>query len=642
MKLAISLLLFFGLAIPSFANNDKGFPMGYAPSYSIRARTQMGDLNLRNELNLLLKEADILLKIPAPSVLDQKKSPEGVDPHNYVTYAPYWWPNPKTKNGLPYVRKDGVINKKLRAQGDDIAFTKMSNSVYLLGLAYFYTQDEKYSKQAVNFISTWFLNPETKMNPNVNHGQIILGKHSLGRRAGINELRFLPHVIDAIPLIQNSKHWPKSKDRELKNWLKEYLKWLIESEHGKKEKVRLNNHGTWYDVQIVSIALFTGNQLLACKTLEKESIARIEAQVAENGMQPLEVARTRSLHYSIFNVRAYFALATMGERLGLDLWNYKNKKGSGIQEALDYLIPYIGRQEKWPHKDLGRGQEKKWALILNQAIAKYGSTKYIHALQISQKYNSNYPFFTYDLVIPKTSKKRKWNLLWVDHFNGPIIDSTKWSKIPQGRPNWSKHMSDESLCYELIDGELKLKGIVNPNPKNDSRKYLTGGIYSKEKFSFKYGKIEIRAKFKNAQGAWPALWLKPEYEKDGAYQKNGEIDIMEHLNHDSIIYQTLHSYYTIKLKEKERPKSSSIVKINPAEYNTYGLEWYADRLVFLCNGVETFTYPKIEKESKNFQWPFTKPFYILIDQQLGGGWVGEIKDRELPAELIVDYVKVYQ
>ncbi len=642
MKIAISLFLFIGLNLHSFGNNDKGFPIGYAPPYSIRAKTQTGNLNLQNELIQLLKEADLLLKIPAPSVLDQKKSPEGVDPHNYVTYAPYWWPNPNTKNGLPYVRKDGVINKKLRAQGDDIAFTKMANSVYLLGLAYFYTQEEKYSKQAANFITTWFLNPETKMNPNVKHGQIILGKHNLGRRAGINELRFLPHVIDAIPLIQNSKHWSKSKNKKLKLWFKEYLKWLIESEHGKKEKLRANNHGTWYDVQIVSIALFTGNQLLACKTLENETVARIESQIANNGMQPLEVARTRSLHYSIYNVRAYFALASMGERLGVDLWNFKNKKGCGIQDALDYLIPFIGKQDQWPHKDLGRGQEKKWALILNQAISKYGQPKYIQALRNSQNYNINYPAFTYALIIPQNPKTKEWNLVWEDHFNGSKIDTTKWSKIPQGRPNWSKHMSNNPLCYELISGELKLKGIKNPDQKNDPREHLTGGIYSKGKFSLQYGKIEIRAKFKNAQGAWPALWLKPDYEKNGAYQKNGEIDIMEHLNHDSIVYQTLHSYYTIKLGEKQNPQSSSIVKINPTQFNTYGLEWYPDRLVFITNGIETLIYPKVENESDSFQWPFDKSFYILIDQQLGGGWVGEIEDRDLPAELVVDYVKVYQ
>lgn len=634
--------MLFGLSNPSHGNNDKGFPMGYSPPYQIRDQIKNADPILKNELDQLLKAANKLLTSPAPSVLDQKKSPEGVDIHDYVTYAPYWWPNPKTENGLPYIRKDGVINHELRAQGDDIAFTKMANSVYVLSLAYFYTEEEKYAKQATHFISTWFLNDETKMNPNVIHGQIILGKHNLGRRAGINELRFLPHVIDAVPLIRNSKSWTSETEKQLKSWFSQYLNWLQKSDHGKKEKVRTNNHGTWYDVQIVSIAIFLGNQELACKTLEKETLTRIENQIERDGKMPLEVARTRSLHYSIYNVRAYFALATLGQKLGVNLWDYKNKKGAGIQNALDYLIPFIGKQDQWPHKDLGRGQSKKWCLVLSQAKAQYQLQKYDAALLKAKKKITCYPSFACELVVPQRRDSSPWKLVWEDQFNESILDTSKWSKIPMGRPNWSKHMSDDDQCYEFKDGFIKLKGIVNPDLKKDPRKHITGGIYSKGKFSFQYGKIEFKAKFKNAQGAWPALWLKPNYAKNGAYQKNGEIDIMEHLNHDSLVYQTLHTYYTIKLKRRQNPPNSTSVKINPTEFNTYGLEWYPDRLVYTVNNVETLVYPKVDKESDNFQWPFDKAFYILIDQQLGGSWVGEILDDQLPAELIVDYVKVFQ
>ena len=154
-------------------------------------------------------------------------------------------------------------------------------------------------------------------------------------------------------------------------------------------------------------------------------------------------------------------------------------------------------------------------------------------------------------------------------------------------------------------------------------------------------RIEIHAKLECAQGSWPAMWMLAENNKYGAYPRNGEIDIMEHLNFDSIIYQTTHSYYTLELKQKDNPPHHGTVKLDIDKFNTYGLEWFSDKLVFTLNGKETFRYPKVEGVDPS-QWPYDQTFYILIDQQLGGGWVGEIKAEDLPVQMIVDWVKVYQ
>jgi beta-glucanase (GH16 family) len=116
---------------------------------------------------------------------------------------------------------------------------------------------------------------------------------------------------------------------------------------------------------------------------------------------------------------------------------------------------------------------------------------------------------------------------------------------------------------------------------------------------------------------------------------------MEHLNYDEIIYQTVHSYYTLELKGSESPVSSSTSKFSVDEFNVFGLEWYPNRLVFTLNGAETFTYVKIE-DADALKWPFDQPFFILIDQQLGGKWVGNINADDLPVQMIIDYVKVYQ
>ena len=235
----------------------------------------------------------------------------------------------------------------------------------------------------------------------------------------------------------------------------------------------------------------------------------------------------------------------------------------------------------------------------------------------------------------------EWKVVWEDNFNKPEIDTTKWTRITPNNADWGKHMTTADECYKVADGKLFLKGIVNEDTLKDNRPFLTGGIYSKGKFAFQYGKIEIRAKLECAQGAWPAMWMLAELKKYGKYPNNGEIDIMEHLNFDDIIYQTTHSYYTLELGHKNNPPHHGTSKIKINEFNTFGMKWYPDKLVFTLNGEETFTYPKVEGVDKS-QWPYDQPFYILIDQQLGGSWVGKVNPEDLPVDMIVDWVKVYQ
>lgn len=245
------------------------------------------------------------------------------------------------------------------------------------------------------------------------------------------------------------------------------------------------------------------------------------------------------------------------------------------------------------------------------------------------------------LIQRKNGEKRDWKLVWEDNFSTTELDTSKWSKIPPNKADWGKYMSNSDECYSLSNNNLYLKGVVNYETSNDPRPFLTGGVYTKGKFAFQYGKIEIRAKLGSAQGAWPALWMLAEKNKYGAYPRNGEIDIMEHLNYDEIVYQTVHSYYTLELKKSENPISHSNSKLNVDEFNVFGLEWYPNKLVYTLNGKETFVYPKV-KGVDSLQWPFDQPFHILIDQQLGGKWVGKINPDDLPVEMIIDYVKIYQ
>lgn len=238
------------------------------------------------------------------------------------------------------------------------------------------------------------------------------------------------------------------------------------------------------------------------------------------------------------------------------------------------------------------------------------------------------------------SSSPEWELVWEDNFDQPdSFDPASWSKIPRGTSDWNRHMSDFDSCYAMRDGKLILRGLVNYSLPTDTTPYLTGGIYTKDKVGFNNGRLEIHAKLNGATGAWPAFWLLPQ---NGAWPGGGEIDIMERLNNDSIAYQTVHSHYTFDLGIKDNPKQGSTGLINRDDFNTYSVEMYPDSLVFFINDKRTFAYPRIETDQEG-QYPFSdSPFYLLLDMQLGGSWVGRVDPEDLPVEMEIDWVKFYK
>lgn len=244
------------------------------------------------------------------------------------------------------------------------------------------------------------------------------------------------------------------------------------------------------------------------------------------------------------------------------------------------------------------------------------------------------------LVSCRTSRAvNRWTLQWEENFDRKDgFDLAVWSKIPRGTADWNNYMTDFDSCFAMRNGNLILRGIRNQSLPNDTAPYLTGGIYTKGKKAFRNGRIEIRAKLNGAQGAWPAIWMLPEHAK---WPMGGEIDIMERLSYDKIAYQTVHSNYTYNLGIRENPVSHATGAIRPDDYNVYAVELSADSLAFYINGNHTFTYPRIETD-KQGQFPFDAPFYLLIDMQLGGSWVGAVKPDDLPVEMEVDWVRFYQ
>jgi len=244
-----------------------------------------------------------------------------------------------------------------------------------------------------------------------------------------------------------------------------------------------------------------------------------------------------------------------------------------------------------------------------------------------------------EAVLSNTPEQPEWELIWNDEFSENTLDQTKWTRCNRGSSNWSDTMSDDPRLLVFNDGVLHLRGIENDNQDEDPAPYLSAGLTSKGKYSFQYGKVQIRTRFKSAQGAWPALWMMPEKKPDVGY---GEIDIMEHLNFDNEVYQTVHSDYT--LEDKNRPPQRYCQPdIDRDAWNTYGCQWDQNNIVFTVNDKPTLTYPRMSELGES-QWPFDVPYYFILSMQIGGGWVngsGPTNPDHYPAGMEIDWVRVY-
>lgn len=299
----------------------------------------------------LMKEAEKAIRKGPLSVTDKTQTPPSGDKQDYLSIGPYWWPDPKGKAGDPYIRRDGRINPETRGEHVDydrkgrlFSHTRtFSRAAYLSG-------NPKYGIAAVELLEVWFVNPKTRMNPNLNFAQGIPGKVD-GRAAGIIEWVGADSVLSAIQLLRVDGHLSEKTDQALQKWFRDYADWLQTSEIGKDERDAGNNHGTWYDFHLVGILIFLEREAEAKAILEKVK-KRIATQIEPDGRQPHELARTKSLSYSKMNLRAFIKLAEFGERLEVDLWGYETKDGRSIRGAEAFLKPYLDGMKKWPYEQI--------------------------------------------------------------------------------------------------------------------------------------------------------------------------------------------------------------------------------------------------------------------------------------------------
>jgi hypothetical protein len=340
-----------------------------------RQRIHDGDKNVLLAWARLERDAQKALSSGPFSVVTKGVTPPSGDIHDYMSQAPYFWPNPKSPNGLPYISRDGERNPEINQITDHHSLDQLESSVEALALAYYFKGDEAYAAKAVELLRAFLLASATRMNPNLQYAQGIPGVNT-GRGIGLIETRGLTNVVDAIGLLAGSKALTENDRRGLQDWFGKFLQWMLESQNGRDEATRKNNHGSYYDLQVASFALFVGKKDLAIRVLEDARRKRIATQIEPDGRQPLELARTKAWSYSNMNLDGLMLLATLGERTGVDLWNFQTTDGRSIRKALDFLTPVALGEQKWQYPEIGAVKPETLFPLMRRAAAVYRDKQY--------------------------------------------------------------------------------------------------------------------------------------------------------------------------------------------------------------------------------------------------------------------------
>jgi hypothetical protein len=286
------------------------------------------------------------------SVMDKNLTAPSGDKHDFLRMPTYAWPNPNTPDGLPYIIRDGEVGPGAGGNDYDMgSLRKMTTTVIHLAWATLATDDEAFAVRAAELLRTWFLDPATLMNPNLTFAKYTPGDTPPYANGVIATHRWV-ELVQAVGILAGSERWPVGLADDLRHWFHGFVDWLSTSRQGCLERSAKNNRGIWYDAQLVAYCRFVGDDVRARTLLGRETLHRLPQQVSETGQLAEELTRTNSMGYTLMALDGWARLAMMGDLLGIDVWYHCDGSIPYLRLALDYVAPYIGRQEAWPYQQI--------------------------------------------------------------------------------------------------------------------------------------------------------------------------------------------------------------------------------------------------------------------------------------------------
>ena len=322
----------------------------------------------------IIRDGEKALGVGPISVTAKTKLPPGATANDYASIGPYWWPDPKKKDGLPYIRKDGDVNPERDGpEFDRSRIRDLAGAMEDLSLAYYITGEERFADHAAMLARTFFVDPATRMNPNFNFAQGVPGKVD-GRGYGIIEAMEFSTMVEAFGVMAPSAAFDDDLREGLRGWFRDFAIWLATSENGEEEMRATNNHGVFYDFFLSHFALYAGDPGVATNIVNAFPDYRIGQQMDKQGRFINELKRTRSWHYSHFVVEGAAKLATIGECVGLDLWTARTEDGRGLGDAWRFLQRYPANAQGWPFpdQDMAAGKTAKLEATRTEVALLFG------------------------------------------------------------------------------------------------------------------------------------------------------------------------------------------------------------------------------------------------------------------------------
>jgi len=234
----------------------------------------------------------------------------------------------------------------------------------------------------------------------------------------------------------------------------------------------------------------------------------------------------------------------------------------------------------------------------------------------------------------KISLYAQWELVWQDEFDGSSLDTTKW-KVDIGGNGWGNN----ELQYYTAQGNLTLQNsiltITAKAQQFGSNQYTSAKIKTDGKFNVRFGKIETRMKCPMGQGLWPAFWMLGSNYSTIGWPKCGEIDVVEHINSETKIHGTAH------WDNVGHIYWGGIINNDPTLFHNYSIIWDSTKIQWFMD--DQIYYQLNTLNGVNGTEEFQNSFYLILNLAVGGNWPGYPNANTVfPAELLVDYVKVYQ
>ncbi len=235
-----------------------------------------------------------------------------------------------------------------------------------------------------------------------------------------------------------------------------------------------------------------------------------------------------------------------------------------------------------------------------------------------------------------------WRLVWSDEFNEEgLPDSAKWT-YEEGfvRNNEAQYYTRaRSENARIEDGALVIEARKE---RYEEAEYTSASVTTQGRASWRYGRIEVRAKLPTGRGMWPAIWMLGTNISEVGWPECGEIDIMENVGFDpNLIHANVH---TAAFNHADGTNKGANIRVDDphADFHVYAVEWYDDRMDFFVDDRKYFTFTNTGGGVD--EWPFDLPHYLILNAAIGGAWGGQqgIDDAIFPQRFYIDYVRVYE